>query len=42
MTEGSDTDREWPRLEDLDPRLQEAFEASFEENRELLEDLAEM
>lgn len=34
--------REWPRLEDRDPRLQEAFEASYEANKEALERLAEM
>lgn len=34
--------KEWPRLEDLDPRVQEAFEATYERHKEVLQKLAEM
>lgn len=34
--------KEWPRLEDLDPRVQEAFEATYERHKEVLHRLAEM
>lgn len=46
MADDGDPDRDKPLeelgMEDLDPRLQEALEASIERNRELLETLARM
>lgn len=44
MSNAGEPDREKPLeelgLEDLDPRLREAFEASWERNKELLMELA--